>query len=591
MSRLLRWLPVAWLAAIAVVVTWPAARLQALVGHPRCTAGCHAWVIDATREVLGGGSLWSEQLFFPHGGDVFRLYGSDLLGPLLLAPLSAVIPSWALVDLWVLLMVLANGLAAYALARRGLGMERGPATVAGTAFLAAPFFLHEAFNGTTELLAAAPLPLFALAWLRLLERPSWRLGLAAGLAFGVGGLLSAYTPFFLLLFVVVSLGWWAVTRMEPLFGRERFGAMALAGGISGLLLGPVVLLHALHGGGALHSRRVSWTSDGVPLPDSAGDLLGLVHSGLSEPPRLMVQGDGSLYDYWTLGTVTLGFIALALAVVGWWRSEDRGPWPALFVAALLVSLGPWLVVSGELLRVGDSPVPLPVLLIERLFPPWRVVALHPYRFAALTSLALAVLAGSGAGVLRAWLAPRWRRAPMLLAPLLCLGLAGESLLHRPLAPTLPVIEPTRGASWDWLADAPRGGVVLLPFVADEIGDVCQGLLDQTVHGQPWSDGAMRFRADPESLALYGDSPILGSLASSAWGRLPGDDQARAGFVQLGELGFRYAVLVRSRYARFEGERWAGSERHDAAAVEAWLRRWLGAPAQDDGDVAIFRIAD
>ncbi len=141
MSRLLRWLPVAWLAAIAVVVTWPAARLQALVGHPRCTAGCHAWVIDATREVLGGGSLWSEQLFFPHGGDVFRLYGSDLLGPLLLAPLSAVIPSWALVDLWVLLMVLANGLAAYALARRGLGMDRGPATVAGTAFLAAPFFL------------------------------------------------------------------------------------------------------------------------------------------------------------------------------------------------------------------------------------------------------------------------------------------------------------------------------------------------------------------------------------------------------------------------------------------------------------------
>jgi hypothetical protein len=588
-QRLLRALPWLWLLLLALVLTWPAARFEALVGHPRCTSGCHAWVIWAARQqVLEGGALWSELLFHPHGADLLRLYGSDLLGPLLLAPLVGPVAAWVLVDLWVILMVLGNGLAGMVLGR-GLGLTRGPATVLATAFMAAPFFAHEAFNGTTELLAAWPLPLFALAWLRLLERPSWRLGLLAGLAFGVGGLLSAYTPFFLLLVVVVSLAWWGTTRLELLLDRARVGAMALAGGVSALLLGPVALLHLGHGAGALHSRRVGWSGDTVPLPDSAADLLGLLWAGVSEPPRVVLQGDGTLYDYWTLGTVTLGFLALGLAALGVWRGRGRGPWPLLFVAALLVSLGPWLVAGGELLLVGGSPVPGPALVLERLFPPWGVVSLHPYRFAALTALALAVLAGLGAATLQAWLAARWRWAALMLAPLLCLGLAGESLLHRPAGWPLPTIQPPASASWDWLAQAPRGGVVLLPFVSDEIGDVCQGLLSQTVHGQPWSDGAMHFRADPESLALYGESELLSSLASAQRGPLPDPAASAQGLSELGAVDFRYLVLDRSRYARFVRERESVSERHDPAAVEAWLLRHLGQPLQDDGAVAVFGL--
>jgi hypothetical protein len=586
LPRLLTWL---WLLLLSVLLTWPAARFDALVGHPRCTSGCHAWVIWATRQqLMGGEGLFSELLFFPHGADLIRLYGSDLLGPLLLAPLAGLVAPWALVDLWMILMVLGNGIAAMVLGR-GLGLTRGPATVLATAFMAAPFFAHEAFNGTTELLAAWPLPLFALAWLRLLERPGWRLGLLAGLAFGVGGLLSAYTPFFLLLLVGVSLAWWGTTRLEPLLERARLVAMALAGGVGALLLGPVALLHLGHGAGALHSRRVGWSADAVPLPDSAADLLGLVWAGVSEPPRVVLQGDGTLYDYWTLGTVTLGFLALALALVGWWRGRERGPWPMLLVAALLVSLGPWLVAGGALLRVGGSPVPGPALLLERLFPPWAVVSLHPYRFASLTALALAALAGMGAGVIEGWLAARWRWSRLLVAPLLCLGLAGESLLHRPMGWHLPTLEPPASASWTWLAQAPRGGMVLLPFASDEIGDVCQGLLNQTVHGQPWSDGAMHFRSDPASLALYADSELLRALASAQRGDLPGPATSAEGLARLGDLGFRYLVLDRAGYARFERERQSVSQRHDPAAVEAWLLRHLGAPVQDDGVVAVFGV--
>ncbi len=588
-ARLQALAPVLWLLLLAVVVTWPAARFEALVGHARCTAGCHAWVLWAVGEQLdSGGGLHSDLLFFPHGADLFRLYGSDLLGPLLLAPLSGLVAPWVLVDLWVLLMVLANGLAAYALGR-DRGLARGPATVLATAFLAAPFFAHEAFNGTTELLAAAPLPLFALFWLRLLERPGWRPALGAGLAFGLGGLLSVYTPFFLLLLVAVSLASWGMARLEPLLTRARTGAMALAGGVAALLLGPVALLHVGHGAGALHSRRVGWSADSVPLPDSAGDLFGLVWAGVSDPPRVILQGDGTLYDYWTLGTVTLGSLAVLLALLGWWRGRERGLWPGLLVAALLVSLGPWLVAGGELLRIAGSPVPGPALVLERLFPPWGVVALHPYRFAAMTALALAVLAGLGAAWLQAWVAPRWRWARWVLAPVLCLGLAGESLVHRPLGWPLPTTAPPQSASWTWLAEAPRGGVVLLPFVADEIGDVCGGLLAQTVHGQPWSDGAMHFRADPDSLALYGDNQVISTLAASQRGPLPGAPESAEGVADLRERGFRWVVLDRSGYERFERERASVSDRHDPAAVEAWLGQHLGEPVQDDGAVAVYGI--
>ena len=588
-SRLLTALSWGWLLLLAVVLTWPAARFDALVGHERCTAGCHAWVVWAVHhEVLAGGGMGSEMLFFPHGADLFRLYGSDLLGPLVLAPLAGMVAPWVLVNLWVLLMVLANGLAAWVLGR-GLGLDRGPATVLGTAFMAAPFFAHEAFNGTTELLAAAPLPLFALAWLRLLERPSWRLGLAAGAVFGVGGLLSVYTPFFLLLVVGVSSAWWGTTRLEPLVDRARLGAMALAGGVAGLLLGPVALLHLAHGAGALHSRRVGWSADAAPLPDSAGDLLGLVSAGISEPPRVVLQGDGTLYDYWTLGTVTLGFLALGLAALGWWRGRQRGPWAALLVCAVITSLGPWLVAGGELVRVWGAPVPLPALVLERLLPPWGVVAMHPYRFAALSALALAVLAGVGAAWIQGWLRERWRWAAMAVVPLICVGLAGEGLLPRPAGSALPTMPPPASPTWAWLAEQSQGGVVLLPFVEDEIGDVCQGLLVQTAHAQPWSDGAMHFRADPASLALYGDCPLLATLASPQRGPLPGPAQSATGFDTLAAQGFRWVALRRAGFERFERERQSVSDRHDPAAVEAWLRHHLGEPVQDDGDVAVFGI--
>ncbi len=459
---------VVWLVVLAAVVSWPALALDGLVGHERCTAGCHAWVVWAAGQRLAG-ALPGDLLFFPHGADLVRLYGSDFVSPALLGLLGGMSSPARALDLWVVFLFASNGLAALVLAR-GMGLGRCPGAVVGTAYMAAPFFLHEAFNGTTELLAAAPLPLFALAWLRLLEKPSWRLGLLAGLAFGIGGLLSAYTPFFLLLLVAVSLAWWGVSHIEPLLERARVRAVALAGVVGAGVLLPVVLLHAAHGGGALHGRRVGWSAESVPLPDSAADLLGLFTARLASPPRVILQGDGTYYDYWTLGMVTIGFLVLGLALLGWWRGRPRGPWPALLVVALVVSFGPYLVAGGQVVRVAGSPVPLPALLFERLLPLWGVVSLHPYRFATLTTLALAVLAGRGVAVLAGWFEARARWMPVVLAVVVCAGVAAEGLSTRPGGWALPPPSPPNpragpgwpsspGVAWCWCPSSPtRSGM-------------------------------------------------------------------------------------------------------------------------------------
>ena len=285
MKILRRLIPILWLLALAVAVTWPAALLpDLLLGHPRCSAGCHAWVLWASgHHLLPDRTVLSPLLFFPHGGDVLRLYGSDVLSPLLLAPLSRILEPGSLYNGWVLAMVWANGLALYALAR-DRALPVGPALVAASVFQAAPFFQHELLNGTSELVAAAALPLFTLYWMRLMERPTLRRGLAVGLVFGVGGLASVYTPFFLLLIAAVTLAWRMVTSWQMVFSGTFLRASLAALLPVVALLAPLAAAHWRHGAGAVHARRVDWDPNRVPLPDSAADLLGFVDPRLVELP-------------------------------------------------------------------------------------------------------------------------------------------------------------------------------------------------------------------------------------------------------------------------------------------------------------------
>lgn len=592
-----------WFLLLAVLVTWPTVTgiSDALLGHPRCSGGCHAWVMwVAAHDLIPNGRVTTDLLFHPHGGDVMRLYGSDLVSPVLAAPFVAWgwITPWGAYNLWLMVGVLLNGLATFALARdRRMGF--GPALVAGTVFAVAPFFQHELLNGTSELVFAPALPLFALGWLRLLDHASplpdmpqprgtwWSAALIAGGAAALGGLASAYTPFFLILVGCASLAHRVIRRTEPVFTRRLILGSVIGALVAAAFLGPVLLLHQAHGAGAIHARRVSWDPQELPLPDSSAPVLGFVDPRKVELPYLQLRNDGTVYLYWTLGTVTLGFVALALAVVGLVRrrGSEVGLWLVVLLCAVAIALGPYLVLREEVIQVWKWPVPLPSLALKAILPGFSITALHTYRYTAVVVLALALLAGWGASML-----PRPRRAiPAVCALLLIEGLG--------LSPSGWPIDTTRVPTsdvWQTLGQEGDSAVLLVPFTGDELDDLSWALLAQTAHGRPWSDGGMHFRADEESLALIQTNPVVSRLAAGYAASLPGAGESREGMAGLAGAGYGAIVLDRSRFSRDHLP-----EELDAAlprgsvwepdAVEAWLRGLLGPPTVDDGTLAVFQI--
>ncbi len=602
-GRLRTGLVVAWFALLAVLVTWPAAfgLSDALLGHPRCSGGCHAWVMwIAAFDLIPDGKVTTDLLYHPHGGDVMRLYGSDLVSPVLAAPWvrSGLLTPWGAYNLWLMLGLLLNGVATYALAR-DRRMALGPALVAGTVFAVAPFFQHELLNGTSELVFAAALPLFALGWLRLLDHTApleglpgprgswWSSALIAGGAAALGGLASAYTPFFLILIGCVTLAHRVIRRSEPVFTRRLILGSLICALVAGIFLGPVLLLHQAHGAGAIHARRVSWDPHELPLPDSSAPLFGFVDPREVELPYLQLRNDGTVYLYWTLGTVTLGFVALALAIVAIVRRRgpEVGLWLAVLLCAILIALGPYLVLREEVVHLGKWPIPLPSLALKAVLPGFSITALHTYRYTAVVVLALALLAGWGASML-----PRPRR----VIPAVCALLLVEALGLSPSGWPIDTTPVPRSEVWQTLAEDGDSAVLLAPFTGDELDDLSWALLAQTQHGRPWSDGGMHFRADEASLTLIQNNPVVSRLSAGYAASLPGAAESREGLAGLAEAGYGAIVLDRSRFSRDHL-----SEDLDAALprgsvwepleMEAWLRSLLGPPTADDGVLAVFPI--
>lgn len=524
--------------ALALVLTWPMVTdpTHLLVGHGEASAGCHAWVLWYARNHLP--TLVSPLLFHPHGADVMGLYGSDLLSPLLLSRLPW--PPVALHNLWVVVLLVLGGWATDRLCRR-LGAAPWGAFTGGILFETAPFFQHETLNGTTEVLAAAFLPLVAHQLLDLLDRPSLRGGLGAGLLAGLAVLGSAYNAFFLLVMGACLVLWRAAPHREwP--GVRRLAAPLAAGGLAGAtLVMPLVLLHLRHGARDLYARREDWTRPDLALPDAFADALAWFDPRDTAIPVVFQYPGGEVFQYWTTCTVYLGLVALALAAVGVWRSRARGPFLAVGVVAALIAMGPWLRVGQEVVQVGGWPVPMPSLALARLLPPFAITAVHAYRYAALVVLAVAVLASQAV------------RRPWWILPLLVDAVA--------LSPVPRAVAPVPGSPvLEALAHAPEGAVLYVPFEAEDLGDLSRMLLAQTVHGRPIHDGGIHSRAGEASTALFRENEVVAGLSRRGGYQIPGPQASVLAFQELYDQGYRVVLCPPGQ-----------------AEVEAWLSGTLGAP--------------
>jgi hypothetical protein len=169
------------------------------------------------------------------------------------------------------------------------------------------------------------------------------------------------------------------------------------------------------------------------------------------------------------GTAALAF-ALLGALIGRGR---RGFMLALAVTGFVLSLGPGI-------RVGSHDLPGPYDLL-RLFPPARLMR-DPSRLGVLALLGISILSAFGLSSLTRRMPRRFRAAvvaPVLLLATLEVYPVGLKRIIR------PAVTPSTA---DWLAKAPRGPVIELPWDVRHFSDAGEHLFWSTRHWQPMVNG-------------------------------------------------------------------------------------------------------
>ncbi|MEC7985393.1 MAG: alpha-(1-_3)-arabinofuranosyltransferase family protein, partial [Myxococcota bacterium] len=254
---------------LAIVLTYPLcfSLTDTLIGHEQATAGCHVWVLWWAQTDMT--AIKTPLIFFPYGGDVVQLYGSDLLSPLLLSwfPISPVL----LYNVWILLLFILGAMGLRQLALH-LGASYEGAFVGGVVFVSGPFFLHELLNGTSELLAAFFLPWFLLFLIRTYEKESYRNAVALGFFASLCLLSSVYNAFFVLLISIVWLLYQSMKTMEPIWTRGFLSRTAISLVVFSPALFLVAWLQLNHGATQTASRRETLLSQGAILPDSYASI-------------------------------------------------------------------------------------------------------------------------------------------------------------------------------------------------------------------------------------------------------------------------------------------------------------------------------
>jgi hypothetical protein len=197
------------LAGAAILWTWPLA--IHFRHHIPGTPGDNfsfLWNLWWMRHVLAapaGGYFHSSYLFFPFGVDLVNHPNTALQG-LVSATLLAKLSIIEAENLYIIVSVFLNGVAAYALAY-DIGRRRRLALLAGVAYGGSPYIAAHLF-GHFDLLTAWVIPLFALLFRRALLNGSWKPAVGAGLCVAVAAYSAYYYVVYLALFAVTyALGW------------------------------------------------------------------------------------------------------------------------------------------------------------------------------------------------------------------------------------------------------------------------------------------------------------------------------------------------------------------------------------------------
>lgn len=323
--------------------------------------------------VAGGLENGTSKVLFAPVGYPFAALLPNRVDHLLAAPLVWLFP-WPLADnLWWMLALAANGLAAHALGRQ-VGGSHGAGALCGVAFACAEPVLREANLGHAPQALAFAMPLVVLG----LARTGFAL---LGFAMALAGLIYWVQPLFLLAICAP----FALASPRELPRLLRAAALCCA----------LVALPAAVALGA-------W--DGLAMTDP-GALPLLSRPGLEKiPPEarfLFTQGVDPLAWILPGPADRASRLPLALLVAAAWgaRAGSRWRWFAAAALGVVMAMGPFLRWREQPVILGGDPIPLPGWFLAQSSE--IMGRLHwPQRWAVVVPLALLPLA---ARVPRPWL--------------------------------------------------------------------------------------------------------------------------------------------------------------------------------------------
>jgi hypothetical protein len=410
---------------------WPLVRHIGTVSIPTGDVLGNVWALTwVGRHLAAPQHLFAANLYYPDTASL--AYTESMLAQALMAaPLLALgaSPVAAYNVVWLLTFPL-SGLGAYLLARRLSGSRAG-AFLAGLAYAFCAYRLDSAVHLQT--LSIQWLPFVLLFLLRALDSPTLPNLAGCSVFTLLQALSSGYYAALLAPVIVLTLAFHA--RVASRRALVRVGA-ALA--LTALVALPAFLPYwrAQQRLGLTRSRQelIGWSASWYSYFRPSGQAF----FPTLLPLRRLVQEGPALYP---------GTAILALAVVAIVAHRRSTPF-LLALAALgtLLSFGPEI-------RIGSIAFPGPYELVRSL-PGYRLLR-TPSRMAPAAVLALVVMAAIGWAALagRSHAFRRWGFLLVLLT-------AGEDLMNVPprFGPMPPAPPSAR-----WLAEAPRGPVLELPW--------------------------------------------------------------------------------------------------------------------------------
>ncbi|HEU5101119.1 MAG TPA: 6-pyruvoyl-tetrahydropterin synthase-related protein [Roseiflexaceae bacterium] len=535
--------------------------------------------------------LITDRFFYPEHPNLYY-HTLSPINALMVAPVTAL---WgpiagfnAVAFAWFVLGALGMWWLAYDRAR-----SHAAALLAGIVYAFSPFHMAALIaDGQLQIVALHWLPFYVLFLLRTAEQGGRRNILLAGLFLVLTAWTDWYYTLFLLLFTASYAAWRLVARDRTWPARRALTARLV--GIGALFaLGAAPLLIPM----LIEATRTTYMNI-YPADDPERLVIDLLAFVL--PARLHAWWGAAPWDWGVPIDVNrrfyLGAVALALAVLGAWRSPAARRWGAVALAAGVLALGPTLRVNGD-----STGLPLPYRLLANM--PLIRLSRQPDRFDVLITLALALMVAYGARALlemgrrqprtdtevatnftfvRVRPRPSYlalRRPAAILLTIVLAALLAIDYLAAPIITRTPAIPP-------FLASLPQGddGALLeYPFHDRSPYRDAERMLFQTVHGRPISGGYHSRRYPQPQLGL----PVLRDLAA---GRLGGDITTEPGGwpAALRTLGYRYIIGYKQQPL---GPR--NLEPEAIGAFQALVSAGLGVaqPDYEDGLLIAYRVPD